>query len=247
MTEFGQEGHPCRGKNCKDCETCIFDEDLFLDKVKPNKRENIMSSKLCNFCANLEKSFEHREPGRFDAACRAVMYDTWNSSRPRRIDYNLSQTQDIVRPTWCPLNNNKKNPSYVFGEMTTKKFEKEQSKEVKSLPAVPATPPKPIPTEAEVLEELRKKPVESLTYSERRTLMKDLPKHLKWDEIEEGKTYVIPKIMSQGRKIVKVSSKTSGVCVCHEINETTGNEYSYTCNIYPSDLDAVFITELREF
>jgi hypothetical protein len=243
MTEFGQEGHPCRGKDCKDCETCIFDEDLFLDKVKPNKRENIMSSKLCNFCANLEKSFEHREPGRFDAACRAVMYDTWNSSRPRRIDYNLSQTQDIVRPTWCPLNNNKKNPSYVFGEMTTKKIEKE----VKSLPAVPTTPPKPIPTEAEVLEELRKKPVESLTYSERRTLMKDLPKHLKWDEIEEGKTYVIPKIMSQGRKIVKVSSKTSGVCVCHEINETTGNEYSYTCNIYPSDLDAVFITELREF
>ena len=152
-----------------------------------------------------------------------------------------------MRPTWCPLNNNKKNPSYVFGEMTTKKIEKEQSKEVKSLPAVPATPPKPIPTEAEVLEELRKKPVESLTYSERRTLMKDLPKHLKWDEIEEGKTYVIPKIMSQGRKIVKVSSKTSGVCVCHEINETTGNEYSYTCNIYPSDLDAVFITELREF
>ena len=247
MTEFGQDGHPCRGKDCKDCETCIFDEDLFLDKVKPNTRENIMSSKLCYFCANLEKSFEHREPGRFDAACRAVMYDTWNSSRPRRIDYNLSQTQDIVRPTWCPLNNNKKNPSYVFGEMTTKKFEKEQSKEVKSLPAVPATPPKPIPTEAEVLEELRKKPVESLTYSERRTLMKDLPKHLKWDEIEEGKTYVIPKIMSQGRKIVKVSSKTSGVCVCHEINETTGNEYSYTCNIYPSDLDAVFITELREF
>jgi hypothetical protein len=215
--------------------------------VKPNKRENIMSSKLCNFCANLEKSFEHREPGRFDAACRAVMYDTWNSSRPRRIDYNLSQTQDIVRPTWCPLNNNKKNPSYVFGEMTTKKFEKEQSKEVKSLPAVPATPPKPIPTEAEVLEELRKKPVESLTYSERRTLMKNLPKHLKWDEIEEGKTYLIPKIMSQGRKIVKVSSKTSGVCVCHEISEITGNEYSYTCNIYPSDLDAVFITELREF
>ena len=87
MTEFGQEGHPCRGKDCKDCETCIFDEDLFLDKVKPNKRENIMSSKLCNFCANLEKSFEHREPGRFDAACRAMVYETWNSSRPRRIDY----------------------------------------------------------------------------------------------------------------------------------------------------------------
>ena len=53
--------------------------------------------------------------------------------------------------------------------------------------------------------------------------------------------------MSQPRKVVKVSSKTSGVCVCHEINESTGNEYSYSCNIYPSDLDAVFITEYRKF
>jgi hypothetical protein len=86
-----------------------------------------------------------------------------------------------------------------------------------------------------------------LTYSEKRELMKELPKHLEWDEIEEGKTYVIPRIMSQLRKIVKVSSKTSGVCVCHEINESTGNEYSYSCNIYPSDLDAVFITEYRKF
>ena len=86
-----------------------------------------------------------------------------------------------------------------------------------------------------------------LTYSEKRELMKELPKHLAWDEIEEGKTYVIPKIMSQPRKVVKDSSKTSGDCVCHEINESTGNEYSYSCNIYPSDLDAVFITEHRKF
>ena len=71
MTEFGL-GHPCAGKDCRECETCIFDEDLFIDKVQPNKRKDIMSSNLCNFCANLEKSFEHREPGRFDAACRAV-------------------------------------------------------------------------------------------------------------------------------------------------------------------------------
>ena len=36
-------------------------------------------------------------------------------------------------------------------------------------------------------------------------------------------------------------------CTCHEISEYTGNEYSYNCTLYPSDLDAVFITELRNF
>ena len=229
MTEFGL-GHPCRGKDCRECETCIFDEDLFIDKVQPNKRKDIMSSNLCNFCANLEKSFEHREPGRFDAACRAVTYDTWSCSRPRRIDYNLSQTQDIVRPTWCPMNNpNNKHMALPSPNQV-------------STPLVPPYTPKP-----QNIEELRKKSVNLLTYSEKRELMKELPRHLEWDEIEEGKTYVIPKIMNQLRKIVKVSSKTSGVCVCHEINESTGNEYSYSCNIYPSDLDAVFITEFRKF
>ena len=229
MTEFGL-GHPCAGKDCRECETCIFDEDLFIDKVQPNKRKDIMSSNLCNFCANLEKSFEHREPGRFDAACRAVTYETWNCSRPRRIDYNLSQTHDIIRPSWCPMNNpNNKHMALPSHSQT-------------SQPLVPTYTQKP-----ENIEELRKKPVNMLTYSEKRELMKELPKHLAWDEIEEGKTYVIPKIMSQPRKVVKVSSKTSGVCVCHEINESTGNEYSYSCNIYPSDLDAVFITEYRKF
>ena len=42
MTEFGQ-GHPCAGKDCRECETCIFDEDLFIDKVQPNKRKDIMA------------------------------------------------------------------------------------------------------------------------------------------------------------------------------------------------------------
>jgi hypothetical protein len=229
MTEFGQ-GHPCSGKDCKDCETCIFDEDLFIDKVQPNKRKDIMSSNLCNFCTNLEKSFEHREPGRFDAACRAVTYDTWSCSRPRRIDYNLSQTQDIVRPSWCPLNN----PN-----------NKHMALPSSSQPSTPLIPP--YTPKSQNLEELRKKPVDSLTYSEKRELMKELPKHLEWDEIEEGKTYVIPRIMNQLRKVVKVSSKTSGVCVCHEINESTGDEYTFSCNIYPSDLDVVFITEFRKF
>ena len=219
MTEF-ELGHPCAGKDCKDCETCIFDEDLFLDKVQPNIKYK-MSSNLCNLCGNLEKSYEHRVDGHFDAACRAVRYEALNTSRARRIDYNLASTQDIVRPSWCPLNPNNKHLS---------------------LPA-----PTQVQSPKEDIEELKKKPIEDLTYTERRTLMKELPKHLEWKDIKEGSMYVIPKIMSQSRKIVKVINKTEAVCVCHEISEYTGNECAYSCNIYPSDLDAVFMTELRNF
>lgn len=222
MTEL-QTGHPCIGKNCKDCETCIFDEDLFADRVQPNKKINTMSTKLCNLCINLEKSFELRTEGRFDAACKAMTYNAFGVSRARRIDYNLSPRQDIVCPSWCPLNPNNKHM--------------ELPSPSQSITSIPSTN----------IEELKKKPVNMLTYSEKRELLKELPKHIEWDGIEEKKLYVIPKIMNQPRKIVKVTSKTSSVCVCHEINENTGNEYSYTCNIYPSDLDAVFITEYHKF
>ena len=77
--------------------------------------------------------------------------------------------------------------------------------------------------------------------------MKLLPRHLEWEDLKEGHIYVIPKIMSQTRKIVKVITKTDMVCSCHEISELTGNEYNYNCSVYPTDLDAVFITEMRKY
>lgn len=218
MAEFFQEGHPCRGKDCKDCETCIFDEDLFLDKVQPNKKNNNMCSRrLCNECVNLTKSYEMRSAGRFDAACKIVTYEALGEKRPRRIDFNLSVGQTIVAPQWCPLL-----ASNPIGLPSPSQV---------STPSETTTP----------------KPTRELTYSERRERMKELPKHLEWEDIEEGKVYVIPKIMSQARKIVKVIAKTELCCSCHEISEITGNEYQYNCSVYPSDLDAVFITELRNF
>ena len=216
MTELFQEGHPCRGKDCKDCETCIFDEDLFIDKVQPNKKNNNMCSRrLCNECVNLTRSYEMRESGRFDAACKIVTYEALGTSRPRRIDFNLSAGQTIVAPSWCPLKINAE------------------------------TKPLGLPTPSQVSN--TPKPTGELTYTERRERMKSLPKHIEWDDIQEGKVYVIPKILSQARKIVKVIAKTEMCCSCHEISETTGNEYQYNCSVYPSDLDAVFITELRNF
>ena len=45
----------------------------------------------------------------------------------------------------------------------------------------------------------------------------------------------------------KVITKTDMCCTCHEISEFDGHEYTYNCSVYPSDLDAVFITEIHDF
>ena len=221
MIDF-QEGHPCRGMDCKDCETCRFDEELFPDRVQPNKKkENNMDRKLCNACENLEKNYEMRFGGRYDAACKLCKYEALGTSRSRRIDFNVGVGQDIVTPNWCPLNGNTQmgfpSPSTVSS----------------ARPKPQETGPHPSTV--------------GLTYTEKRERMKNLPKHIEWKDIKEGNIYLIPRIMNQSRKIVKVITKTEMCCSCHEISETTGNEYQYVCSVYPSDLDAVFITEIHNF
>lgn len=224
MTDF-QEGHPCKGKDCKDCETCIFDRDLFEDGVTPNEREknkktDSMCNRTCNECVNLVRSYEYCQSGRFDAACKVVSYTAFNQSRPRRIDYNLSPNQSIASPNWCPLLANNSKPPMALPS---------QSRPTTPMGADIVTPPTSTPI-----------------YTKREK-MKELQKHIEWKDIEEGKVYLIPKILTQARKIVKVITKTDMCCTCHEISEYTGNEYTYNCSFYPSDLDAVFITEIHEF
>ena len=233
MTEFG-EGHPCIGKNCIECETCIFDRELFPDRVTPNeelknKTSNNMcnNSNTCNNCPNLSKHYEHCDIGHFDAACGLVSYEAFGVSRPRRIDYNLSPNQTIVSPNWCPLksSNSQTTPPPPPSQVTHRPNPQQtgpQASQQKCLPAY-------------------------TSYSDRREKMKELKRHVDWEDIEEGKIYVIPRILNQTRKIVRVITKTNLSCICHEISEYTGNEYQYNSTIYPSDLDAVFITEMREF
>ena len=227
MDNFG-EGHPCAGKDCLQCETCIFDRDLFEDGITPNERKvkenknNMCSRRLCNECPNLNRETEHCPTGTFDASCKKVSYHAFGKTHPRRIDYALSPNQSIISPNWCPLN--------------------EGTSSQKLLPSPQEIRPKPQDTG----------PHSSTTpaytsYSDRRDKMKELKKHLEWDDIKEGNIYVIPKILNQARKIVKVITKTDLSCICHEISEITGNEFTYNCTVYPSDLDAVFITELHNF
>ena len=221
---------PCGRKDCSQCETCVFDEDLFLEKEEKNNKEK-MANRLCNLCVNLARSYENRENGRFDVACKVVTFEALGEKRPRRIDFNVSQTQDIVSPNWCPLKS-----GGLVGQM--------------GLPFHPniSTPKKEVEnTEEKTSSTPIDKPFKEMTYSEKREKLKELPKHIEWDDIKEGNFYVIPKILSQARKVVKVITKTSTCCMCHEISQYTGEEYTYSCNVYPSDLDAVFITELRNF
>jgi hypothetical protein len=160
----------------------------------------------------LEKSYQYCPPGKFDACCGLVKYEAFGVNRPRRIDYNLSSTEHIASPTWCPLKD-----------------------EASRLMYQPSSTPAPV------------QPPTYLSASDKRERMKTLRKHVEWADIKEGTLYVIPKIMSQPKKVVKVITKTDMCCTCHEISEYTGNEYQCNTMIYPTDLDAVFITELRNF
>ena len=222
MTDF-EAGHPCRGKDCKDCETCIFDADLFPNGVKPNTKEKLNNkndmSALCNKCIHLQRSYENCVNGRFDASCKLVKFEAFGEDRPRRMQYSVSLNDDIVSPNWCPL---KKEASNILNNTSSS-----------SLPTT--TPSSQTSTPAYT------------SISDRREKMKELPKHIEWKDIKEGGMYVIPRILSQSKKIVKVITKTDMSCICHEISEYTGNEYTYNTTVYPTDLDAVFITELRNF
>jgi hypothetical protein len=85
-----------------------------------------------------------------------------------------------------------------------------------------------------------------MTYYERREKLKTLPRHLAWDEIQENGVYVIPKLLSQARKVVKVIMKTENLIRTVEINEH-GDESTYSSTIYPNDLETVFITKIHKY
>jgi len=86
-----------------------------------------------------------------------------------------------------------------------------------------------------------------MSYSDKREKMKTFKRKIEWDDIKEGEVYVIPKILNQARKIVRVITKNDLSCICHEINENTLNEYSYNVTFYPSDLDAIFLNTIHNF
>jgi hypothetical protein len=85
-----------------------------------------------------------------------------------------------------------------------------------------------------------------LTYTEKKDEMSKFPRRLKWEDINEDEIYVIPKILSQTRKVVRIIIKNDNFLKCSEIDEY-GNESKTLTSIYPKDIDAIFITKFLKF
>lgn len=246
--------HPCVGKSCNDCETCIFDIDI--DEIQPKPKTSSMPSQCgqltkcytgthcencefneetnkdktminetCNKCQQLIKNYIDDEKLLFNACCGKVIIDYTTYTRPRVIRYKTGHMLDIHTPDWCPKKRG------IDKQVLKPSFNGAYSDEDEVV-----SPP-PLPNQATK---------QSLTYYEKREKLKMLPKHLTWEEIKENEVYVIPRILSQARKIIKVVLKTDNILRTVEINEH-GKESTYFSTIYPNDIETVFITKIHKY
>ena len=209
--------HPCAGKICNECESCIFDEDLFLDK-----KHNMDKCTSCHLCGNLIKNYIDDDKLQFNACCGRfmVLFNTY--SRPRLIKAKTGHMLSLTPPEWCPKNNGITNVSIPHSDL------------IKSLPS-----PSQVSTASEPI-------TKTMTYTERREKIMSLPKRLAWKDIKEGEIYVIPKILYQARKVVRVIMKSDTLIRCSEIDEY-GKESQTLTSVYPSDIDTVFITKVLKY
>lgn len=228
ITNVSNPNHPCAGKNCNECDSCIFDQDLFLDKNQNKK--NMDNCTSCHLCNNLIKNYIGDDRLQFNACCGRYTIMFNNYSRPRVIRANAGAMLPLDPPEWCPKNRGITNMC-----ISSEALAQEMSK---ALPAVVSVPTHSV--------ELENKTYKTMTYTERREKMMALPKRITWDEIEEDGIYVIPKILSQSRKVVRVIMKSETLLRCSEIDEY-GKESQVLCSIYPKDIDAVFITKVLKY
>lgn len=93
--------HPCEGKDCMMCETCIFDVPLDED-LNPIEQKVLKAEDTCNFCGYLIKQYRDRGDTIFNACCGMSRIDMSTYSRPRTIEFRKKETDDIEKPSWCP-------------------------------------------------------------------------------------------------------------------------------------------------
>ena len=90
------------GKNCTMCETCIYDMPI-EDVVSPTRPMVLRADETCNYCGYLIKeSIGGHNDKYFNACCGKSLIKTTNCSRPRTIDFRLTEGMDIEKPDWCP-------------------------------------------------------------------------------------------------------------------------------------------------
>lgn len=220
--------HPCHGKECKDCESCIFDIDI---KVKDN---NMQQNLTCDFCSSLVKSYLGDDRSKYNACCNRclVRFNGSTESRPRVIKANVSPMVILPSPDWCPRNKGIVK-EYISSDRLLEDMNFQEFRRSGLL----------LPTTSSSTVKDVSRP---LTYTEKRDKLSTMPKHLQWDEIEEDGVYVIPKILYQGRKVIRVVSKTENFLRFCEIDEY-GKESQTLTSLYPKDIDAVFITKVLKY
>lgn len=221
--------HPCNGKDCCECETCIFDIDI--NEIQPKVlNKNRTMNEMCNKCPNLIKNFIDDDRLAFNACCGKVIIDYGNYSRPRVIKYKTGQMIDIDTPSWCPKKNGI--DKQILKPIGDGSYTDESNDRMLALPTQVAPPSQETPKQ--------------MTYYEKREAMKKLPRRVKWEDIKENEIFVIPKILSQARKVVRILMKTDGIIRYNEINEY-GVESTYCSTMYPNDIETVFITKLHKY
>lgn len=170
----------------------------------------------CHLCKDLVKNYVGEERLRFNACCGRSLVSMNSFSRPRLIAENTGPMLQLTAPDWCPK-------------------KRGVTKEFVDVDRMPSLTPPPPPSET--------KP---LTYFERKEKLMELPRRIKWEDIEEDGVYVIPKILNQSRKVVRIVIKGDSYLRCSEIDEH-GNESQVLTSIYPKDIDAIFITKVLKF
>jgi hypothetical protein len=271
--------HPCHGKTCDQCTTCIFDVDI--DDIQPKSKpmpsqcgqlvkcftgyqcedceykdfkedkKMITPKETCNKCQDLIKNFIGDGRLVFNACCGRVTIDYGDYTRPRVIKYKTGQMLQIDTPDWCPKKNGiSKQVLKPVASDSTMVDENEITKRLTPTTTQVNNHPSnedddydddeynynPTPT-------TQTKP---LTYYEKKERLKKMPPHLSWDDIKEGDVYVIPKILTQARKVVRIVMKTDTMLRCSEINEF-GEESKCCTSVYPSDIEMVFITNIHKY
>lgn len=184
-----------------------------------------MEKEFCNNCGNLIKVPLEGDDIRYSACCGRSLITTTSVSRPKTIAAKTGPMVPLPSPEWCPK----------LRGVTIEYVEDDVQKQHTAQKCLPLLPQKTTKMTTQVL-----------TYTEKRERMKNLPKHLKWEELKEGEIYVIPKILYQSRKVIKIVIKTENLIRCSEIDEK-GEESTILSSIYPTDIDSVFITKLLKY
>lgn len=175
---------------------------------------------VCNYCGYLIRNYVGDDRRFFTACCGKNLIVSGCISRPTIIETEVHEACEIDRPSWCP----------TIASADSNKTEPPQT-----------------PSVEEKKEEEEHKPFKDLSYMEKKEVLKKLPRKLSWDEIKEGEDYLIPKIISSPRKIIRVIHKDDNSIRYHEISEISGTEYSYSTTMSQDDVEAVMIVKLHNY